>query len=173
MANTFVTKMIDDSGRPREAVVLRGYLATPEFIVVLEKLGRKDIPGADPAARAAVLAAARTAFGRNVQRIYLSARFDRWVDFATSDLIQKVPPDGLGNATLEDFSTTVWLKIPRHRASREPYRLVTSTVLAADEGFVRGKLVDDFMDDPASQVVWDEQGYVSAARRPSNIYCTA
>lgn len=173
MANRFVTNMIDADGNPREAVVLRGYLATPEFVAILEKLGKKSFPKVNSATRDVILAAVRAAFGANVQRIYLSAKFDRWVDFADADVIQFVPPDGLGNDPLEDFSTTVLLRVPRLRPGMEQYKVVTRTTLAPDDGFVRGKLVDDFMDDPASQVVWDEQGYVSAARRPSNIYCTA
>ena len=173
MANRFVTNMIDDAGNPREAVVLRGYLATPEFVAILEKLGGKSFPKVNSAARDAILAAVRAAFGTDTQRIYLSAKFDRWVDFADADVIQVVPPDGLGNDPLEDFSATVWLRVPRLRPGLEQYKVVTRTPLAPDDGFVRGKLVDDFMDDPASQVVWEEQGYVTARPRPSTIYCTA
>ena len=44
--------------------------------------------------------------------------------------------------------------------------------LAPEEDFVRGKLVEDFMADPESQTVWDEQTYAPAAAKRSTLFCT-
>ena len=109
--------------------------------------------------------------GADPLRIYLSAQFDRWVEFIPADLIRRDAADNAVGNQRDDWSTTVWLRVPRMRPNAEPYKLVTRTDLVTDDGYVRGKLVDDFLDDPASQVVWDEQGYVTA--KPSKIYCTA
>lgn len=176
--NRFVTAMTDPAARPREAVVLRGYLGTSEDAQVrdlLKKLRALEDDGtaAGEARRVAkeVREALEPAFGTpdDPARIYLSADFDRYVDFDwMNDLIFVVPDDGQGQKT-EDFTTTVWLRV----RSDDPYVVVSRTALASDERFVRGRLLEDFMEGPEAKSVWDEQSYAPTRGKISKLYCVA
>ena len=86
------------------------------------------------------------------RRIYLSARFDHYVDFDDSDKVVELPPDPA------DDSVTIWLK-------PGTYVVVSEMPLAADTHFVRGQLVDDFMAQPEAQIAWDEQNFATGKAR--------
>jgi len=161
---------------PAEAIALRGYLATSEdpLLRALRAEQEKVLAGVPTNAekeKAETILAALKELGSpdDAARIYLSARFDLYVDFNWSDdLIVAWPPGG-GDPDREDFSTTVWLR-PR---PDKPYVVVTRTPLEPDQRFVRGQLLEDFMAKPEAQTVWDEQTYSPTAGKKSNFYCTA
>ena len=170
--NPLVTSLTGGGGEPVEAVVLQGYLSTPEILKILEDVAAEAKGSIDDGCVKQVLALVRARFGPDPSRIYLSAKMDRWVDFDwEKDVIHVVPPDGR-NLQTEDFSTTVWLKIPRDRDPKLQYKLVTSVALTPEDGFVRGKLVEDFMSDSGARVAWDEQGYAPVTAARSKMYCT-
>ena len=168
--NAFVTKLTGGGGKPLPALVLRGYLSTPEIIKTLDDMrnvAQGAVVGADVNR---VLDAIRATLGPDPARLYLSAKMDCYVDFDwVDDLIHSVPPTGTGVGSVEDSSTTVWL---RRRPADRPYVLVETASLDPAQGFVRGKLVDDFMADSEAQFVWDTQGYAPNTGKTSRMYCT-
>jgi hypothetical protein len=95
------------------------------------------------------------------RRIYLSARFNQWVEFDAKDLLHEFDyPEG-------DDTTVIWL-----RWRRRPYRLHTISPLDAGAGFVRGQLLDDFLSQPEAESAWEEQ-VPGSTRARSTFHCAA
>lgn len=156
----------------RDAIVLRGYLVEQPIPRILNETARE---GQQPGPRLfatkgqnpgnlnpdpdipALVAAALAADNR--LRLYLSPRFDRYVDFAEADKITETSP------TPDDNSVIVWLKPNRE------YWITTETRLDPSAGFLRGELLQDYLGQSDWNVAWDEQSPTGGRKRRSGATC--
>jgi hypothetical protein len=160
---------------PPDAIVVRGYVGPPSDVLeeanrILGAHGKTLIDIAD-------IAAVRTNSGAMLPvvngpwRIYLSARLDTWIEVEDwgRDVLRCVAETN----TDRTDAYTVWLR------SRDPdrccaicYRIVTVSEICKDDGFVAGRLVQDYMSrDESSNVVWDEQQFGPTSGKPTKTNC--
>ena len=169
---------------PSDAIVIRGYLGQSDLLqralALLKKLGKAPVvininDGAVPAKNEVKAVAA--AFAKLFKglhrldvpwRIYLSPRLDSYVEFRWADVVAYQREDEADR----DSAYTVWL---RQRPARNPYRVVTTRPLSSATGYVRGALVEDYMQREqaggSAGSVWDEQSYLNL-RPPTKTGCS-
>ena len=161
---------------PSDAVVVRGYLGRSDAISKAVALIAPLVDGAQidgnpvpadcaNAVKDHLLASAGETPTELPWRIYLSPDLDCYIEFLETDVIAHQLED---EADRED-SYTVWLK---PRASSDPYRLVDMQPLTAANRYIRGDLVEDYMQQagPGSGV-WDEQDAYLRAGKPTYTNC--
>lgn len=187
MPNPISSPLVEDiqsEGIPPDVIVVRGYLGPPHDVLeqarrileVYQAAGITQIQNADMVADIAAVEAANagplgTRPANAPWRIYLSAVLDCWVeieDWATNvvRVFDEVDSD-------RRESHTVWLRLRRDEHDCPiHYRVVTVSQLSSHDGFLSGKLVEDFMSQPESaNVVWDEQQYGPTTGKSSRFGC--
>jgi len=159
---------------PSDAIVIRGYLGQSDLLqrtlALLTKLRKAPVvikvkDGAVPTKKEVKAVAATFAkLFKGLHRldvpwrIYLSPRLDSYVEFRWADVVAYQREDEADR----DSAYTVWL---RQRPDTNPYRVVTTRPLSSATGYVRGALVEDYMQREqaggSSGSVWDEQSYLN------------
>lgn len=137
---------------PSDAIVLRGYrmnCPAPPVLVKLEASPGKNATSGPPLPAGTAKNVQDALNTVRMRRLYLSARFDKYVDYSEDDELATMTP------TPDDGSVIVWLR------STGAYTLVTEVPLNPGAPFVRGQLIDDFLSQPDAQSVWSEQSYAT------------
>jgi hypothetical protein len=152
-----------------ETIVVRGYPGPPSDVLwqataILAANSKDQI---DPADIADIIANPDES---SPWRIYLSARRDCWVEVENWGRdVQKVLTETNADR-LESF--TVWLRARDAHGVPVCYRVVTIDVLNEEDGFISGRLVEDYMRQGASSnVVWDEQQFGPTTGKASTKRC--
>lgn len=171
VASPLITDMraaLPDAMMPPDALVVRGYPgpATDVLRYANRILGAYGINAAiDVPAHEAAGAPANAPW-----RIYLSARLDCWIeidDWGASVLRADRETD-----TDRRDSWIVWLRRRNADGNQAHYRVVTTDWLGDDDGFLSGRLVEDYMTRGASNnVVWDEQQFGPTTGKLSTKHC--
>lgn len=153
----FANNNVDLENGPPDAIVIRGYrtdVTVPAaFATVLTTLSAAT--KIDDATKTKLETAIAP---KGFKRLYLSAHFDRYVDYHTDDQLAEVYPDP------PDDTVIVWIR-RRGKTNPNPLRLVTSVPLESAGGFIRGQFVEDFLAQPEAQSIWDEQNYATGKPR--------
>lgn len=166
--STLVRAFEDRDRHAGDAIVLRGYLGRSdvldEAIAFLEENKQ-----ANPAEQARTT---RSKCEKLIPwRIYLTARLDRYVDFAWEDVLAWRPEGKDGRDAY-----TVWLR-RRTKDDDKPIRYVVvqkSNLGAGDFDYLGGELIDDYVGQPGSMSpVWDEQSYFPTGVKNTYRYCTS
>lgn len=164
-ASQLVTALKDDKGIVQaDALVLRGYLGRSDLLARTKDLVARALwKIQDPTLRAKLdaVTAHPDVDAALPWRLYLSATLDRYVEFDADDVLAL---DTTGPTAQPDVYT-VWLR-------NGAYTVVSTGTLQTERGFVRGKLVEDYMTQPESkQAVWSEQDYGYSTGKKSGLYC--
>lgn len=154
-------------GIPPDTIVVQGYVAEFDPMEEANRLLALDGKAAvNPPAALATLLGTPNLPGR----IYLSARLDCWieVDRWTDSVVRVFNEEN--SDRLE--SSTVWLRTRTIAGVPIRYRVVTVEILDVKDGFLAGRLVEDYMSRAESgNVVWDEQQYGPTTGKYSIIKC--
>ena len=147
----------------RDAIVLRGYSVDRPIPRILQenmKEADKPTPLFEVKGGQDVQALVKTKLKDDKRkRLYLSPWFDRYVDYAESDVITSSTP------TPDDKSVVLWLRPDRD------YWIVTETRLDPPNGYLRGDLVQDFLGHSDFDSPWDEQSPRGGTKKKTGPTC--
>jgi hypothetical protein len=169
VTSPLVTALLGE-GIPPDTIVVRGYTAAVDPLAYANEL----LAAANPALGPIGPTAADLAFltGNNGPgRIYLTGRLDCWIeiDDCARSVVRVFPETSVDRRD----ASTIWLR------ARDPnthlpirYRVVSVRVLDQEDGWVSGRLVEDYLTKAESNnVVWDEQAYGPTTGKKSSGGC--
>jgi hypothetical protein len=135
-----------EADRAVEAIVLRGYAGKTtvidQAIEFVRIAGRNGLADDDVARRERQVGRLRNLAERNLLRIYLSPRLDRYVDFDRSCLMAWRHE---ANSLRQDM-VTVWLKRYDEKSVPIVYRAIDEAVIGgAASAYLGGDLLDDWL----------------------------
>jgi hypothetical protein len=154
-------------GIPPDTIVVRGYVATVDL---MEDINRLLVANGNNAINPPAAVNALMGTNNLPGRIYLSARLDCWIEVDRwEECVARVFEEE-NTDRLE--SSTVWLRARTPAGVPIRYRVVTAEILDDNDGFLAGRLVEDYMSRTESgNVVWDEQQFGPTTGKSSTKRC--